>query len=73
MGANEKHEATYHGYTPNVNDLAGKCINDDDSIQITPEMFDRAIAKIRAEAWEEGISAQQYYELDGTMTPNPYK
>lgn len=35
--------------------------------------FERFIAKIKAEAWEEGISAQQYYELDGTMTPNPYR
>ena len=78
MGANEKHAATYHGgeYTPNVNDLAGKCINDDDSIQITPEMFDRAIAKIKAEAWD--ACARSIVYEDGTPVEimsltNPYK
>lgn len=78
MGANNKLQATYHGgdYTPSVNDLAGKCINDDTSIRFTPEMFDRAIARIRAEAkaeaWDEGAQAGYYNGYIGDPI-NPYK
>lgn len=61
MGANEKHEAAYHGgdYTPSERTLEGAWA----SYRHTPYQtravseaeFARFIAKIKAEAWDEGV------------------
>lgn len=88
MGANEKHDATYHGHTPTIEDVRERYIQpqsqgealDPDAHYIVGEEFDRAIAKVRAEAkaeaWEE--CARSIVYEDGTPVEiasitNPYK
>lgn len=82
MGANEKHEATYHGttYTPTTEQVRKHWENV--GFAGTGEEFDRWLNQIRAEAWEEGFQAGwEEHENPGAFvndywdakTLNPYK
>lgn len=59
MGANEKHEATYHGgeYVPDEKQLRNAYLNvfTGERNETSNAEFDRAIAKIKAEAKSEAL------------------
>lgn len=59
MGANEKHEATYHGgeYTPDEKQLRNAYLNvfTGERNETSNAEFDRGITKIKAEAWDEAV------------------
>lgn len=83
MGANEKHDATYHGgeFTPNTDRVQVAAV---DGALITQPEFDRWLATVRAEAkaeaWDE--CANHISDVDDFAPPrlagelkqaNPYK
>ena len=84
MGANEKHDATYHGaYTPNVDELRDAWVDNEldplprtQAIELVPKVqaaFDGWLETVRAEAkaeaWDEGLQEG----LQGGWEDNPYK
>lgn len=80
MGANEKHEASYHcgEYVPDEKQLRNAYLNVfiGERNETSNAEFNRAIAKIKAEAWD--ACARSIVYEDGTPVEimsltNPYK
>ncbi len=77
MGADEKHDATYHGgeYTPSTDVVLAAYMECEKRHVRTPDekaisAFDRWLETVRAEAWAEGHAAG---EGSVKAKDNPYK
>lgn len=81
MGANEKHDATYHGYTPDTEEVEDSYTMDQVQVSlrkstvVAREEFRRWLETVRveakAEAWDE--CAREFHEFDPEANDNPYK
>ena len=69
-------------YTPTTEEVREAYVIDDECVfmtskaQWTAEEFDRWLADVKAQAWEEG-NKQAHQDIDGewptSYTPNPYR
>lgn len=87
MGANEKYEAAMHGFIPATDEVRALYVAGTPAHRVSIHSgyaeFDRWLASVKAEAWDEGAMASESLSCEnppcgvcehcGTPLGNPYR